>query len=172
LQNGEEPIRRLAVAVQVEADVRQKMKLREDLSRVRERYQEEIARVHTMKVQERESFRKTIQAELGKVASRILTAEQRKRLQQIHLQTHGPGAFLEDQVQRALRLGQEQKRKIEEIVKSCTQREKDIADSEAGRHEKRAQVQQQQRQAMTALQALLTPQQQQHWKDLIGEPFE
>jgi hypothetical protein len=33
-------------------------------------------------------------------------------------------------------------------------------------------VQQQQRQAMTALQALLTPQQQQHWKDLIGEPFE
>jgi hypothetical protein len=42
--------------------------------------------------------------------------------------------------------------------------------TQAGRHEKRVQVQQ--RQTMSSLQALLTPPQQQHWKDLIGEPFE
>jgi hypothetical protein len=150
----------------------QKLKLREDLTRVRERYKEEIARVAVMKPGERESFRKTIQAELREVTGQILSCEQMKRLEQIHLQTRGPAVFLESKVQRELRLGKEQKRKIEEIVKGYKRHEKDIADGEAGRHERRTQMQQLQRQTMSTIGALLSEEQQQHWKEMIGEPYE
>src|SRR4051812_24210372 len=51
----------------------QKLRLHEDLERVRDRYKEEIGRVHSMKPQERERFRTTIQAELHEATRQILS---------------------------------------------------------------------------------------------------
>jgi serine/threonine protein kinase len=98
----------------------------------------------------------------------ILTARQRKRLEQIGLQLKGAGAFHETEVAKELKLTPEQRERIRGIDAGMF--------PEPGRRggspadwlkdmEKRKKA------AMDRVLALLTPEQARKWKEMTGEPF-
>ncbi len=104
-----------------------------------------------------------------------LSAEQSRRFDQISFQAHGLQAFANSTVEAKLKLTADQNSKIREIVETTRTSFAGAINKDASQQErtdarnKRAATQ---KQNMTKVQALLTDDQKQAWKELIGEPIE
>jgi len=114
----------------------------------------------------------TVSDEVKKALS--FSAEQSKRFDQISLQARGLQAFADPTVDGALRLTNDQKSKIREIVEATRSSFAGAFNKDASAQErtdarnKRAATQ---KENMTKVQALLTDDQRQAWKGLTGEPI-
>jgi len=101
--------------------------------------------------------------------------EQSKRYDQISLQAHGVMAFANPTVGEKLKLTDDQKSKIHEIVEATRSSfagafNKDASEQErTAAREKRAATQ---KEHMTKVQALFTEDQKKAWQELTGEPIE
>ena len=152
-------------------------KVQETLRDIRERHQGDYSALRDASPDVRgakmATLNETVNDEVKKALS--FSAEQSKRFDQISLQAHGLRAFAHRTVAEKLKLTNDQKSKVREIVEATRGSfagafNKDASEQErTDARNKRAVAQ---KENMTKVQALLTEDQKQAWKELTGEPIE
>jgi hypothetical protein len=111
-----------------------------------------------------------------KFVKETLTADQQKRFQQIRHQVMGVAAFTEEDVQKELKLTDEQKTKFKALAEDYAKDQRELMQGARGAGGNFQEIAQK-RQAMTKdysekAQGLLTDEQKKAWKELTGTPFE
>ncbi len=152
-------------------------KVQETLREIRESHQSEYSALRDASPDVRgakmATLNETVSGEVKKALS--FSAEQSKRFDQISLQAHGVQAFASPTVDEKLKLTNDQKSKIREIVEATRSSfagafNKDASDQERTQaRNKRAATQ---KENMAKVQALLTDDQKKAWTELTGEPIE
>ncbi len=152
-------------------------KVQETLREIRERHQTDYSALRDASPDVRwtkmATLNETVSDEVKKALS--FSAEQSKRYDQISLQVHGLQAFANSTVAEQLKLTNDQKSKIREIVEVTRSSFAGAINKDASEQErtdarnKRAATQ---KQNMAKVQGLLTDDQKKAWKELTGEPIE
>jgi Spy/CpxP family protein refolding chaperone len=124
----------------------------------------------------REKFQelfKSIGEETEKALAEVLKPEQAKRLKQISLQQRGSQAFNDDEVQKDLKLTDDQKDKIKTLNEDLGKDTREIFQNAQGNFreagEKAATLR---KETLEKVVSLLTDEQKKEWKEMTGEPFE
>lgn len=116
--------------------------------------------------------RQAKQAELDKELYAALKPDQAKRLRQVVLQLQRVQAFSDAEVVKALSITPEQTTKIQGIAQAQQAQMQEIfqgaRDNPQGAQQK---MQELQKETFTKAAAVLTPDQQKKWKELVGEEF-
>jgi hypothetical protein len=151
--------------------------VQETLREIRERHQTDYSALRDASPDVRwtkmATLNETVSDEVKKALS--LSAEQSRRFDQISLQAHGLQAFANSTVDAQLKLTNDQKSKIREIAEATRSSFAGAINKDASEQErtdarnKRAATQ---KENMTKVQALLTDDQKNAWKELTGEPIE
>jgi hypothetical protein len=151
--------------------------VQETLREIRERHQADYSALRDASPDVRwtkmATLNETVSDEVKKALS--LSAEQSRRFDQISLQAHGLQAFANSTVDAQLKLTNDQKSKIREIAEATRSSFAGAINKDASEQErtdarnKRAATQ---KENMTKVQALLTDDQKNAWKELTGEPIE
>jgi len=151
-------------------------KVQETLREIREKHQADYTALRDasadVRLTKMAALNETVSDEVKKALS--FSAEQSKRFDQISLQAHGLQAFANPTVAEKLNLTSDQKSKIHEIVEATRTSAAGAFNKDASEQErtearnKRAAAQ---KENMTKVQALLTHDQKQAWKELTGEPI-
>ncbi|MBV9123360.1 MAG: hypothetical protein JO112_08385 [Planctomycetes bacterium] len=103
----------------------------------------------------------------------LLQPDQLKRLQQIALQMRGAEAFHEAEIQKDLKLTDNQKSQIQSIREQAAQQLRNIFQATNGNYvEARKKLTALRQETVARVVALLNPDQKQTWEDLTGKPFE
>lgn len=113
-------------------------------------------------------------AELRKGMTEILKPEQVKRFDQIQLQQSGYMAFATPRVQDELKLTDEQKSKVRDLIMEQGRAMRDAfqGGGQQDRQEAMRKMADMRKQASEKAMAILTDDQKKTWKDMTGEPFE
>ncbi|MFI5454145.1 MAG: hypothetical protein ACHRXM_01710 [Isosphaerales bacterium] len=152
-------------------------KVQETLREIRESHQADYTALRDaspdVRLTKMATLNETVSDEVKKALS--FSAEQSKRFDQISLQAHGLQAFASPAVAEKLKLTDDQKSKIREIAEATRTSvggalSKDA--SEQQRTDARNKRTAAQKENMTKVQALLTHDQKDAWKELTGEPIE
>jgi len=152
-------------------------KVQETLREIRERHQDDYAALRDASPDVRSTKMATLNETVGDEVKKALSfsAEQSKRFDQISLQAHGVQAFAHPTVDAKLKLTDDQKSKIREIVEETRSSSAGAFNKDASEQErtearnKRAETQ---KVNISKVQALLTDDQKKAWKELTGEPIE
>lgn len=108
--------------------------------------------------------------------SKILQPAQKARLRELQLQAEGSMALMRPDVAKELNLSEEQKKKISSIMEQYRQKQMQLWQQGAGPNVDRQamfqQIQQLRQQMDKELVAVLTAQQQEQWKKMLGKPFQ
>jgi Spy/CpxP family protein refolding chaperone len=168
-------------------------KLRDALTKVREDTREDAGKLFSpdTSAEDRAAIQKKVREANEKAVASVLKAEQLKRLHQIENQQAGVGMFSREDIQKTLKLSDEQKDKIKEIN---TELRKGLDELNPGRggagggggrggrggfggfggFDPEAQKKRQdlQKDALKAVVKVLDTDQKTAYKDLTGEPFE
>jgi Spy/CpxP family protein refolding chaperone len=119
---------------------------------------------------------KEIAQETEKFVKDTLKEDQVKRLKQIEHQIAGPRAFGEEDVAKALKLTDEQKDDIKKINEELGAAAQEAFQGAFGDREKMAEARKKMenlnKEAMTKITKMLTPDQKKAWKEVTGEPFD
>ncbi len=152
-------------------------KVQETLRDIRERHQSEYSALRDASSDVRQTkmatLNETVSDEVKKALS--FSAEQSKRYDQISLQARGLQAFASASVDERLKLTSDQKSKIREIVDATRSSFAGAVNKDASeqvRTEARNKRAATQKENMTKVQALLTDDQKNTWKEMTGEPIE
>jgi Spy/CpxP family protein refolding chaperone len=152
-------------------------KIKDVAQKIQEKHKDDFAALAKIDQQERrEKFQelfKTIGEETEKGLADVLKPEQSKRLKQISLQQRGSQAFNEEDVQKTLKLTDDQKDKIKTLNEDAGKEMREIFQNAQGNFreagEKAGALR---KETMEKVMALLTDEQKKAWKDMTGEPFE
>jgi hypothetical protein len=152
-------------------------KVQETLREIRERHQDDYSALRDASPDVRWAKMAKLNDKVSDEVKNALSfsAEQSNRFDQISLQAHGVQAFANPTVDEKLKLTNDQKSKIREIVEATRSSfagafNKDASEQErTDARNKRAATQ---KENMTKVQALLTDDQKKAWKELTGEPIE
>ncbi|MHB1426168.1 MAG: hypothetical protein ACYC3I_23640 [Gemmataceae bacterium] len=90
-------------------------KLRDSLGKVVDKYKGDLTKLDKMTPDERDKKLKALGEDSRKVISSVLDAKQWKRYKQIEWQIIGFGALQDPELQKELKLSEEQKKKIDDI---------------------------------------------------------
>ena len=148
------------------------------LKAVNDKHEEERAAIRDLGQtdearEKRQQLQKTITEESMKALSDVLSADQVKRLKQIMLQVRGAQAFADPEVQKDLKLTDDQKDKIKTINDDARQEGQSIREAAAGDfQEMQKKMAALNKETMEKVSGVLTDDQKKAWKDLTGEPFE
>jgi hypothetical protein len=129
--------------------------------------------------QEREKklkeHRKNALEKLAKHLKEVLQPEQLKRLRQVTLQQEGGFALGQDDVQKELKISQEQLKKFMAVVQELQKQVEALvkqAQSGGNPEEIRPKIEKVRKEHAKKLEAVLTDAQKKQWKELLGPPFE
>jgi len=158
----------------------QKEKLDEAGKAVREKMQKAFQDFQDLKPEERREKFQALQKETTEMLNKAanLTADQKKRLAEIQLQQSvrfaGPAAFNSEDIQKRLKLTDEQKDAIKTIAKETRDKiMEETKDLEMQDFRKRIEITQKvNKEAMGKVAAKLTKEQKATWTKMLGEPFE
>lgn len=151
------------------------------LTKVREEMRDETAKLRDRNISqgEREEITKKVAEANNKALSSVLKPDQLKRFRQIENQQAGMGMFSKEEVQKALKLSDDQKEKIDTITKDLQRDLRELFAGGAGgagrgrpdpeAAKKREGLQQE---ANEGILRVLNNDQKETLKDLKGEPFE
>lgn len=107
---------------------------------------------------------------------RILQPAQRTRLRQLELQRMGPAALMRPDVTSELNLTEQQQQKIRDIMQQYGQKTaqlmQEARNAQVDPQVWRQRLQQLREQTDKELLGVLTPEQQEQWKKMLGKPFE
>lgn len=152
-------------------------KIREAGATLREKFAADFEALRDASQEERrekmQAISKKMSEESTKLLADVLNADQQKRLKQITLQARGIEAFADEEVQKALKVTEEQRTKLAELASEVQAKRREImqgaqGDFQAAMQEMRAA----QSAALEKAKALLSGDQKKSWSDLIGAPFE
>ena len=168
-----------SVAEELKLTDEQREKLRESLKEITAGQRELFGQLRDLSDEERReklaALRKEMTEKTEKIVSEVLKPEQKKRLTQIQLQQAGVlGYEQNEEVQKVLKLTDEQKQKLSAINEQVRQDMRDLFQGAQGGD--RAEL----AKKMTALRtesqekamAVLTDEQKAAWKEATGEPFQ
>jgi Spy/CpxP family protein refolding chaperone len=144
---------------------------------IRAKYDEDFKKAREMSQEERQEFFKKVGDETNKELSTILSADQQKRYKQIQLQTQsrfmGAGVLLSPDVEKGIKLTDEQKGKIKTIVDDAAKEVKDLRESGGQPGPEFFQkIQAVNKEGMEKASATLTEDQKKAWKEMLGAAFE
>lgn len=125
---------------------------------------------------EMDRITKALNAEADRILSSVLDDKQTARFKQIRLQQRGLRAFTTEEVETALKLSDDQKKKIKDTIEGLN-KEFEEARKEAGMDlakltELFARHREKSKEALGKVAATLTMEQKKTWKEMSGEPFE
>ena len=117
-----------------------------------------------------QELNKTTEAEIQKVL-KVFNADQQKRFKQLELQWRGASAFTDPEIEKTLKLTDEQKAKVKTINVDIG---KEIQDAFKGANPKEGmtKIQTLRKEGLEKTTATLNADQKKIWKELAGEPFE
>ncbi len=128
------------------------------------------------KIEELRGKQRKVAEEAGAQLSKVLTEEQNKRLRGIAIQARGAQALLSDDLAGELKLSDEQKAKIREVIESSRDKQRqlfrDVREGKIDRSEIRAKFEEIRKQVQKDAEAVLTDEQRQRLAEIKGEPFE
>jgi hypothetical protein len=122
-----------------------------------------------------EEHRKMARAKLAKRVKDVLGAEQLTRLRQVTLQQEGGFALGQDDVQKELKISQEQIKKFEAVIQALQKSVVPLMkEAQAGGNaeEIRPKIEKLRKDHGKKLEAVLSDAQQKQWKEMLGPPFE
>jgi len=156
----------------------QTTKAKKAIQDVRAKYKEDFGKVFQIEDKsERDpkfaELAKKVNDETMKEVDEILKPEQIKRFKQIQLQVRGPDAYRDEEVQKTLKLTDDQKDKIKTIMEDFGKEAQEIF-KDAGGDFKAAgkKVQDLRKETQDKITGLLTDDQKKAWTELTGKPFE
>jgi Spy/CpxP family protein refolding chaperone len=160
-------------SVQKELNVtdEQKTKLTEALDKVRENHKDDLEKFRDLSMEERQKLMRTINEENTKAVRGILDDKQMKRLKQITWQTQGAQAFQDPEVQKSLKLTDEQKDKIKAINEDSGKQMRELFQG-GFNEETRKKMQDLRKETLDKCSAVLTADQKKSWQEMTGKPFE
>lgn len=165
-----------SVQDELKIDKDQAAKVKEALDKVREDLKDEYTKVgrrSTASDDEKAAARKKIEEAGTKAITGTLKDDQVKRLRQIERQQQGVALLQGEEVQKTLKLKDEQKEKIKTIAADLEKDVRELSGGGGGRNpETRTKIQGLRKEAMTNALKVLTDDQKKAVKDLTGEPFE
>jgi len=144
---------------------------------IREKYQDDFAKLRDLEGTERrekmQSLNQQISEDSQKALAGVLKPEQMRRYHQIQRQVRGVEAFTEPRVQERLKLTDSQKEKIKDIQEDAREEMRDIFTSGGGdREEATKKITALRKESLGKVNALLTDDQKETWKEMTGAPFE
>jgi hypothetical protein len=148
------------------------------VTKVREKHTDEFAKLQDLDQQERfekmRAINQTISTETMKALEDVLKPEQIKRLKQIELQNRGANAFTDAAIEKSLKLTNEQKEKIKTIADDSAAEMRQLFQPGGGADPQEAQKKMAalRKATMERATSVLTAEQKQTWKDMVGQPFE
>jgi hypothetical protein len=144
-------------------------KLKDALGKVMAGHKDEFAKIRQMSPDEMQKTMKSFNDDSQKAISGVLDAKQMKRFQQIEWQLNGVGALQDPDLQKELKLSDEQKKKLDTLFKDAQKKMQDMAKSQETSQAKYQAV-------ITDLEektnGVLTDEQKKNLKELKGAKFE
>jgi Spy/CpxP family protein refolding chaperone len=164
-----------SVQEEVKIDKDQATKIEEAIKKFREDnkddYDKASFRNQDTKPEEKAEIRKKLNEKFTTLAKDLVKPEQMKRIKQIQLQQQGLQAYANEEVQKGLKITDEQKEKIKTIGDDLR---KDIQDLGTGGNiqERFTKIREMTKEASEKVQKILTEEQKKAWKEMTGEPFQ
>jgi hypothetical protein len=170
-------IRHEGVQAELKITKEQNLKFKDRVEKIRASRQADFEKLEQLEGEQRSlakrNLSKTIIEEMSKELPKVLKEDQLKRLKEIALQQAGIHAFVEPEVQKTLKITDEQNKKLKALMADTQKeylvirqtREVDFEGSKKLDHEL-------QRKTMKKAEALLTPEQLKGWHALRGETFD
>jgi hypothetical protein len=159
----------------------QKEKIDEASKTVREKFQKAFQDSQDLKPEERREKFQALQKETTEIMNKAanLSNDQKKRLAEIQLQQTvrfaGPGAFASENIQKQLKLTDEQKEGVKTVLKEVADKVKEESKDLDPMQDFRKIMEIRQKlnkEAMGKVAAKLTKEQKETWTKMLGEPFE
>jgi hypothetical protein len=127
-----------------------------------------------LKPEERAEKMQAVHAELKKALEEVMKPEQVKRLYQIHLQMEGivKSAAMDPDVQKALKLNDNQKKQLKSMAESLDKAMKQAGEGAGGAQAAERMIRTMRMQQQQMANTLLTAEQKDAWKELVGAPFD
>jgi hypothetical protein len=153
-------------------------KINEITRTVREKHKGDFDRLRDLGGEERRQreadLTKAVSQETMKALQDVLEPGQARRVEQIHLQQQGLRAFGDPKVEKALRLTDDQKKRLKIIAEDTAKEARMLFSPRAQNTFQQAlrKVEEVRRAAIEKAIALLTDEQKKVWRELIGEPFQ
>jgi Spy/CpxP family protein refolding chaperone len=149
-------------------------KVRDALAKVREDRKDDLEKLRDRDLprEDRAKLMQKINEANTKALEGILRADQSKRLKQITLQTRGAQAFNDPEVQKALKLTDEQKDKLQKIGQESGQKMRELFQEGGDAQEMMKKMAELRKETMTKAAGVLTDEQKKTWKEMTGSPFE
>ncbi len=144
------------------------------IKEVTDKYQSEMAELRNLQGEERmekgRELNKKVTDETLKALASVLKPEQIDRLKQIQLQQRGAQAFNDAEVQKSLKLTDEQKEKIKTINDDAGKEMREMFQGGGARGPEAAQKMNELRKATgEKVMSVLTPEQKETWKTMTGK---
>jgi hypothetical protein len=164
------------VQKELKLDSGQVEKAQEAVTKVREKHQDDFAKLQDLSQEERREkmgpIQQAISAETMKELDTILKPDQIKRLKQIQLQQSGVNAFTTPEVEKALKLSAAQKEKIKTIAGDAMAQMRELFQPGGDFQEMAKKRAAMQKESMERVTGILSDDQKTAWKELVGAPFE
>jgi Spy/CpxP family protein refolding chaperone len=169
---GANLLRRPEVQAELKLTDDQKTKVNDMLAKLREDMQGRIQDLRDASPEERQKIMAEMQADQTKRVNAILNTDQQKRFKEISLQQQGYSALAMPDVQADLKLTDDQKSKIKEILQHQGEAQREIFQNAQGdREAARSKMEALRKETDDKIAALLTDDQKNQWKAMLGTPF-
>lgn len=147
-------------------------KLKDALGKVMDKYKDDIANFQRMSPSEQQKKIEEIRDGGKKAVAGILDAKQRKRYQQIEWQNAGIGALSDPDLQKELKLSDEQKKKLAGIFSEAQKKAREMSQKPpATREEAQTRYEAFRKDLETKTNDVLNDEQKKNLKEMMGPPF-
>lgn len=158
-------------------DVQKELKLSEDqlsklkdaINKVMEKHRDDFAKFQQMPPEEQQKKMMAINEEHSKAVASVLDAKQQKRFKQIQWQSDPIGALQDPELQKELKLNDEQKKKIDNAFNDANKKLQEMMKSRESSREKYEAVY---KDLEKKTNDTLSEEQQKNLKELKGPPFQ
>lgn len=144
-------------------------KLKDAIGKVLEKYKADMANFQRMSPDEQQKKMKTFSEENNKAILSVLDAKQKKRFKQIQWQVSGDWSLQDPELQKELKLSDEQKKKLDGIFNEAQKKTQELVKSRETSQEKYKALYVD---AGKKANEVLTEEQQKNLKELKGPPFQ
>jgi Spy/CpxP family protein refolding chaperone len=149
-------------------------KVREALAKVREDHRDDLEKLRDPDLprEDRGKLIQKLNEANTKALAGVLNADQAKRLQQITLQVQGVQAFNDPEVQKRVKLTDDQKDKLQKIGQGSREKMRELFQESGDMQEVMKKMNELRKEVLTKAAGVLTDEQKKTWKEMTGAPFE
>jgi Spy/CpxP family protein refolding chaperone len=170
-------VQNTSVQKELKLSEEQIQKIKDIGQKIQEKHRDDFASLGKLDPEQRrekgQEIFKAIGEETEKGMAEVLKPEQSKRLKQIVLQAKGSQAFNEEEVQKDVKLTDDQKDKIKTLNEDLGGEIREVFQNAQGNFQEAGKkVATLRKETMDKVVALMTDDQKKTWKEMTGDPFE